>query len=415
MKRFTNTHGEYLLDENGVLYINGKEKFRNVKDVSYQASRRDTYLYILFEKNFYRIYSLKQRKTILTDISKILYKSKSIFIVKFLKQSNETTEKCYLFDLNDDSKCRYILNNVGQFILELDGITLTNVKRGKPPIILPEKCKDLCEPKETIDFFAITESNEILILMPYQYENLKSYDTSTLHFWKFKKYVKYKTLRNLLYRELIDLISFKNEDDKNMFALTSILHIYNSDKNNSNIVQVENKKTALTDKHIKLRYGKLNVTLTFDKIFFEEMGKTTEYDYNIFEFSDAYLQNLISYYNVRQIENKIKYFASKKTTVTKILNTPEFLDKKNLLRRYLFGLNCNPNSDIFYIITNQNQLVMVNRIKFAEVIKNALIANKSFKKLLTRYDLEAYTIKMLIKKISLDEYNKLRQQHVFIK
>ena len=83
----------------------------------------------------------------------------------------------------------------------------------------------------------------------------------------------------------------KNEEEKYLFALTNILSIYITDETDCNKIIIKNLKTFLEDKKVVLKIGRLKIFLTLDKVLIKEIGNITEFDYDIFEFNDAYLQN----------------------------------------------------------------------------------------------------------------------------
>lgn len=403
MKEFKSAYGTCFLDDKNIFYVNGKEVFKNVGNVIYMNYKKDTHAYIHFKKGIYKIYSLKEKRVLLANFNRIVYAVKNYVIVTFFE---ENKERFYLHHFIDTTQNRDIISRVNQVILEKDGVTLNHTKLNKPAVILPEKCKKLCIPKEVVEFYAITENNEIFVFAPFPYNKIKEFGASTPVFFKLNKHVKCNDLKELKLDELANLIVFETEEDKKLFVLTCILY---KCKPRNEKMYINNIEKVLNDKQVSFKYEKYNVTLTLDKIILEENKVKTEYSYDIYNYNEAYLQNLIAYHKISFIEKMIKEFAINKIFVKEILVDYEFGGNLNLFRQVLYNLNSKPNGKVFYIINIQNRIIAVSRAKFIEGIKDALFEGKKFSDIITRYDLNPIVIKDMIFKLYPEEYLALKK------
>lgn len=409
MREISCAYGKCTLDKDGVFCVDGKEKYQSVESISPAQYKRDTYIYICMKKGTYKIYSMRERKTLLSNISRVVYKSKTITVVTF---GEKNKEKYYLYDFLDQSNNRYIKKIVDYFILEEDGVTLTSTHPSKEAITLPKKCKFLCPAKNIISFYAVSEDNEIFVLPPYPY-----YDTSvnakndtTPQFWKLKEYIKCQEFKNIRFIDLADLVEFENEEDKKLLAMVNILYRYKLHQEN---IYIDNIDNVLTEKQIKFKQDKYTITLTLDTIIIESKLNKTEYSYDIFKYDDLYLQLLLLYNTTKPMERNIALLTAKKTPVDEAIHSNYFTGDKELLKKFLYHLNCNPNSKIFFIINNKNILAAVNRESFAENIKKALLQGKSYAKIMQRYDLHPELTKRLIKEHFSKDYTKLKKVYAF--
>lgn len=405
MKELKNAYGTCFLDDKNIFYVDGKEKFRNVESVIYMNFKRDTHVYIHFKKGVYKIYSLKEKRVLLDGFNKIVHSVKNYAIVSF---NENNKERYYLHHFIDNSKSRDIIKRVNQVILEKDGRTLNHTRSNYLPITLPQKCKDLFLPKEIIEFYAITETNEILVFAPYPYNKPKEFGLVKPVFWKLSKYVKHQKLKELSLKELTDLIVFETEEDRKLFAMVCILYKY---KPRSEKVYINNITSVLRTKVISFNQEKHDITLTLDKIVLEDKYGKTEYSYDVYKYNEVYLQNLLSYHKIKFIEPKIRDFAINKLSVEEILTHSDFSGNIELLKKVLYNLNCKPNSKTFYIINNQNHLILIKRQKFVGNIKDALLENKNFEAIIKRYDLNPGIIKEMLNELYPEEYTTLKNNN----